>query len=112
MKISKKIMAVIRRRVEIDKAIKAYDDEKKELSAALLEYMCNEGEDKAEVDVDGVGYAVSVQIRKGAEKISKEMLLERGVEMEVIKSATIVEKDSAPFVTIREVKEKKGRREE
>ena len=109
MKITKKIIDLVRRRASIDAEIKEYEEAKKEISDKLKEMLVAAGEESVAVDVDGVGFTVALQIRKGSKKVVPEKLLELGVEASVIAQATVQEKDSEPFVTVREVKEKKGR---
>lgn len=109
MRITKKIIDLVRRRASIDAGIKEYEEDKKEISEQLKDMLVGAGEESVSVDVDGVGYTVGLQIRKGSEKVVKEKLLELGVEAHVIAAATMREKDSEPFITVREVKERKGK---
>lgn len=111
MKVTKKVLELVARRQELDAGIKVMEEEKKEISGKLLDYMTAQGEDKADVEVGGKRWALSVQIRAGQEKVVREKLLELGVELDVIVAATVKEKDSAPFVTVKEVKEKVGKGE-
>ena len=109
MKITKKIIDLVRRRASIDAEIKEYEEAKKEISDKLKEMLAVAGEESMAVDVDGVGFTVALQIRKGTSQVVPERLLELGVDAKVIAEATVKGKDSEPFVTVREVKEKKAK---
>ena len=104
MKVTKKLIDLVRRRASIDAEIKEYEEAKKKISQELKDILVNAGTESVGVDVDGVGFTVGLQIRKGSEKVVKEKLLELGVEAHIIAAATVKEKDSEPFVTVREVK--------
>ena len=109
MKVTKKLIDLVRRRASIDAEIKEYEEVKKKISQELKDILVAAGEESVGVDVDGVGFTVGLQIRKGSEKVVREKLLELGVEAHIIAAATVKENDSEPFVTVREVKEKKGK---
>lgn len=109
MKITKKIIDLVRRRESIDAEIKEYEEAKKEISDKLKEMLVSAGEESVAVNVDGVGFTVSLQIKKGASQVVPERLLELGVDAKVIAEATVKGKDSESFVTVREMKERKGK---
>lgn len=111
MKVTKKIIDLVRRRASIDAEIKEYEEAKKEISEKLKEMLVAAGEETVAVDVDGVGFTVTLQVRKGASQVVPSMLLELGVDAKTIAQATVTGKDSEPFIVVKEVKEKKGRGE-
>lgn len=112
MKVTKKLIDLVRRRASIDAEIKEYEEAKKGISAQLKDMLVMAGEESVGVDVDGVGYTVGLQVRKGSERVVREKLLELGVDASVIAAATVKEKDSEPFVSVREVKKGRGGKEE
>jgi hypothetical protein len=103
-----RLTALLMNRRDISRMRKEYEEQERELSAEILGELDALGlQSGSSLDVgipgeSGMAFRTSISVRVSS-KILPERLLEKGVDVKIIKYAT-EEKESAPFVMVREVK--------